>query len=203
MKRGLTTNGKRLYTAGPSKEGVVLFVLVGKLRAGIYRARSQNDLAIINLDKALDLTCDGEVKLIDLGNKAMTASDLERWDVAFEAINEAFILDSCDVRTWKIYSDMMIAGGEIEEAFESYERALKCEPVSNSHQYTLFRDYAFALYDWRYNEEDKSIMRTRVLKAKDLLNHAIDIGGSSSKIDGTLQAIERDLLLLNFETYER
>jgi tetratricopeptide (TPR) repeat protein len=141
--------------------------------AAIYRMTGENDLAIVNLKKAIDLVDDSKGKVILLTNLSVTYLRDDQFSEASISINKALEIDSTHTHSWWIKGEIFTQQEKLDSSFICLTKAVNLKPLHDYLQEQLYHDYALCLLDLSKVKLDKKeeylkMSQDYILKAMDL-----------------------------------
>jgi tetratricopeptide (TPR) repeat protein len=95
-------------------------------QAATYVASGEVDKALTHYDEQINITQDDREKKSLLIKKAITATDIGRYDEAIASAKQADEIES-DTQTMRVLADAYAANGDKEEALTYYRRILALE----------------------------------------------------------------------------
>jgi len=162
------------------------------LLAGIYSAQNNNDLAVENYKKAIEMTLLESEKVYLLSNLSTTYINLLEYEEARKVLNISFSIDSNYTHAWWCKGMLYEKENKIDSAIICYKLATKLEPMDNFLQHQLYYSLANKEYI-KATDKTVSISNRRDCQAdaKKQILKALDLQPDNDQYKELLNDINR------------
>lgn len=162
------------------------------LLAGIYSSQNNDELAIENYKKAIEMTNSEGEKVYLLSNLSISYRNLYKYDEAKQAVNQALMIDSTATHTWWQKGIVFIKESKPDSAIACFQTAVTLKPMDDFLQCQLYYDLAYQVYiSAAYNTDDNKMRDNLLVDAKNYILKALDLQHDNNLYRELLDDINR------------
>lgn len=162
------------------------------LLAGIYSAQNNNELAIENYKKAIEMCNFEEIKKQLLSNTSIIFLEIGKQKEALESVNQALAIDSVFTHAWMMKGEVYLSKENLDSALIYFKKAAQLKPMEDYSQKYLYFRLANTEYTKAISKTTSSDEKTELVKsAKEHILKALDLEHDNYEYKKLLNKINR------------
>lgn len=179
------TNAQKAVELNPKDESNY------NLLAGIYSDQNNDELAIENYKKAIDMTHSETGKVYLLSNLSISYMNLHEYGQARQVLTQALTIDSTSTHAWWKKGTVLLKESKRDSAILCFQKAINLEPLSDFLQRQLYYDLAYQEYISAAYYADKNMRDNLISDGKKHILKALDLEPDNNQYRMLLDDLNR------------